>query len=244
MKRNIGIGYSIISKMSQTVLDNICLQPKNLACGSVIWLHGLGHNGLDFSNVFSKFCLPDHLPLRFIFPDAPIRPIFINDNQPMRAWYDVYSLDDLTQEDDVGLQEAEDAISQLIQQELDAGIDSRHIVLAGFSQGGAAALYTGLRYQKPLAGIIGLSTYLPLASKLMEGTEKNYNNTFEMNRNTPIFMAHGSFDTVLPLALGKRSAQYLKVHGFHVEWYEYAIAHQVCSLEFNDILSWLHALFC
>lgn len=217
-------------------LDSVIIQPSQQAQASVIWLHGLGADGHDFTDIVSALNLPSSLHVRFIFPHAPIRPITVNANMHMRAWYDIYSLGDLEREDKAGITEMTHSINALIQQEIDNGIASKQIVLAGFSQGGAMALFTGLHYDKPLAGILALSTYLPLIKNISPSD-------FDINRKTKIFMAHGQEDPVLPIQLGKQTFELLKNLGHPIEWRDYPMAHQVCNEEIKAIGQWLIKVF-
>ena len=213
-------------------LESITIPPIKAAVGSVIWLHGLGSDGHDFADIVPQLALPQDLYLRFIFPHAPIRPITINANMQMRAWYDIYSLADFTREDAEGIVQTQQSINQLIEEEVSKGVPSNRIVLAGFSQGGAMALYTGLRYVKSLAGIIALSTYLPFAHQLAEKASV-------VNKQILIFMAHGDSDPVLPLTLGKQTFQLLNQLGYPTEWHDYTMGHQVCYEEIKAIGKWL-----
>ena len=203
---------------------------------SVIWLHGLGADGSDFVPIVPELDLPDSLKIRFIFPHAPVRPVSCNGGYRMRAWYDIYSLDDLEQEDEAGMKDSQQRIETLIQTENDRGIPSDRIVLMGFSQGGAIALYTGLRHPQQLAGIAALSAYLPL---------RNTPNALyhQANKATPIFMAHGSHDPVVRYEYGKSTHQLLKSMGYAVSWKSYAMDHSVCLEEIADIADWLVRCF-
>ena len=249
MKNAVGFWYfeSLIFEMgvsnyrelmhTKAFLESFIILPKKPAIGSVIWLHGLGADGYDCADIVSKLCLPDSLHLRFLFPHAPIRPVMINANMHMRAWYDIYSLENSSQEDACGIVQMQQSIHQLIEQEISSGIPSNRIVLAGFSQGGAMSLYTGLHCQKPLAGIVVLSAYLPLANRLSK--EVNI-----INQSTPIFIAHGDIDSVLPIILGRNTAYLLKELGYDaVTWREYPIQHQICKEEIEEISKWLNNLF-
>lgn len=199
---------------------------------SVIWMHGLGADGHDFADIVPQLQLPDTLPVRFIFPHAPFRPITINQGFKMRAWYDIVSLRDLEQEDRIGIQNSQRHIEQLIAQEKRAGIPASRIVLAGFSQGGALALYTGLHYPESLAGMMGLSTYLPLAQELSAVCRAAH-------PKTPIFLAHGTQDAMVSPDLGEKTRKVLQQAGYPVEWHTYPMAHQVCASEIQDIRKWL-----
>ena len=217
-------------------LESVTIKPSQPANGSVIWLHGLGADGHDFADIVAQLNLPENLSLRFIFPHAPIRPVAINANMRMRAWYDIYSLTDLENEDEAGIRETQQFIDKLIVQEKQHGIPSQRIVLAGFSQGGAMALYAGLHHAEPLAGILALSTYLPL----MDSIASDADNT---NYHTPIMMAHGRFDPVLPMTAGQRTFQRLQQAGYNIQWHDYPMEHQVCFEEITAISKWLCEVF-
>ena len=198
---------------------------------AVIWLHGLGADGHDFEPIVPELRLPPALQLRFIFPHAPVRPVTLNQGMRMRAWYDIVRLD-RGAEDAEGIRASESAVQQLMQEQTKLGIKTSRIVLAGFSQGGAIALQTALRFSAPLAGVLALSTYLPLAEKLKEEAG-------EANRKTPIFMAHGQYDDVIPLARAEQSRKILADAGYDVEWRTYPMPHSVCAEEIADIASFL-----
>ncbi len=195
---------------------------------SVIWLHGLGANGNDFVPIVDQFDLGDNHQVRFVFPHAPYRSITVNGGMRMRAWYDIAEINLAFREDDTGIKESEELINRLISREADLGVPHHKIILAGFSQGGAISLYTGLRYPKQLGGIIVLSAYLPLASTLPD--ERNH-----ANQQTPILMAHGLFDPIVPLMLGEMSRQQLEGLGYPVEWHAYSMPHTVHPEEIRDI---------
>ena len=197
--------------------------------GSVIWLHGLGADGHDFSPVVELLNLP---MLRFILPHAPHRPVTMNNGYEMRAWYDLFGLAMGSPEDGTGIAATQLTLEQLIQAEIDQGIPSHQIVIAGFSQGGAMALHTALRYHKPLAGVIALSTYLPLKASL--ALEKS-----TANQSISIFMAHGTQDEVISLTTSQASLSVLQAEGYQVKWHEYAIAHSVSMAEIDDIRTFL-----
>ena len=200
---------------------------------TVIWLHGLGADGYDFLPIVDRLNIPN---TRFIFPHAPHRPISMNNGYEMRAWYDLYGLSMQDKQDEEGMREMQTTIEALIAQEKSKGIYSNNIVLAGFSQGGAMALFTALRHQEKLAGILALSTYVPLKQTLATETNK-------ANANTPIFMAHGSFDTVITLDTCKISLDLLHSLHFAVQWHEYPMAHGVCDEEIQDINQFLNEIF-
>ena len=218
--------------MNETALTTVEIEPKLTARSSVIWMHGLGADARDFEPIVPELKLPEPSAIRFVFPNAPIRPVTVNGGMRMRAWYDVLSMDLPRQEDPEGVYASERAIFELIEREKKRGIQAERIVLAGFSQGGALALHTGLRYPERLAGILALSCYLPLASKL-NGERR------PANQQTPIFMAHGDYDAVIPMRYGKQSAEALENLGYRVEWQEYGMGHEVCWEEIRDIAAWL-----
>jgi phospholipase/carboxylesterase len=199
---------------------------------SVIWLHGLGADGRDFVPIVPELRLPSDLAVRFVFPHAPHRPVTINRGYVMRAWYDIAETEFGRREDEAGIRESEQAVRALIQRETERGIASERIVLAGFSQGGAVVLHTGLRLPQRLAGILALSTYLPLADTLKAEAHP-------ANADVPIFMAHGTDDPVIPLALGESSADLLTRRGANLEWRTYEMEHSVCLDEIQAIAGWL-----
>jgi phospholipase/carboxylesterase len=200
--------------------------------GSVIWLHGLGADGHDFEPVVPELVQPAERALRFVFPHAPIRPVTLNGGYPMRAWYDIAALDRRTAEDESGIRATRAAIDTLIRRENARGIASERIVLAGFSQGGAMAVFAGARYPERLAGIMGLSCYLLLALRL--AAERS-----AANLATPIFLAHGRQDPVVPLMLGEYAREALQASGYSVEWHAYDMPHSLCPQEVTDIAAWL-----
>lgn len=207
---------------------------NELPVGSVIWLHGLGADGHDFEPIVPELQLPPELGLRFVFPHAPVRPVTLNGGMAMRAWYDILSLDRNGLADEAGIRASAARVDQLVAREIERGSPAHKIVIAGFSQGGAVALHAALRSSEALAGIMGLSTYLPLISK--------FNDEVKVS-DIPIFMAHGTWDPVLPIALGRDSADLLIDQGFHVEWHDYPMAHAVCAEEINDIRNWLLSIY-
>jgi len=199
---------------------------------TIIWMHGLGADGHDFEPLVPEL-LDDQLPaVRFVFPHAPVRPVTINNGYPMRAWYDIVGIDRRSAEDLQGIGESADAIGGLIHREHARGIGSDHIVLAGFSQGGAMALHLATGHPDKFAGVIALSCYLPLArdpARLRNGA----------NLRTPIYMAHGSQDPVVPFALGDESRQLLTSAGYNVDWHVYPMPHSLCETEVSDLRAWL-----
>ena len=216
---------------SKPHLVSVEVNPDAPPVASVIWMHGLGADGYDFSSVPPQLGLPRDLAVRYVFPHAPSMSVTINQGFVMPAWYDVKSFDARGQ-DEQGIRRSAGWIRQLVTREVEGGIAPGRIVLAGFSQGGAMALFTGLRHPEPLAGIMVLSGYLLLAETLAaEATEAN--------RRTSIFQAHGLSDPTVPVELGKLTHQGLSAAGYGVEWHEYPMQHQVCSEELRDIGRWL-----
>lgn len=200
---------------------------------AVIWLHGLGADGHDFEPVVDEFDADRLPPTRFVFPHAPERAVTINAGYIMRAWYDIVSMDfSERREDPAGVLESAAQVEALIARENARGIPDERIVLAGFSQGGAIALHTGLRHPRRLAGILALSTYVPLADTLTAEVA-------EANRDVPIFMAHGQHDPVIPYAFGKKSGDLLMAAGYPLDWHGYRMEHSLCLDEIRDIESWL-----
>jgi len=217
------------------LLETIEIETGKNPSASVIWMHGLGADGNDFVPVVNELGLDGAAATRFVFPHAPMRPVTINNGHVMRAWYDV-SFGDLEGKsrcaDEQGVRESQAQINALIEREEKHGIAAANIVLAGFSQGGAIALHTGLRHPRKLAGVMALSTYLPLADSLRQEAAP-------ANKATPIFMAHGLFDPLVPLVMGTGSMTFLIGLGYAVEWHQYPMPHSVCAEEIEDIGAWL-----
>ncbi len=199
---------------------------------AVIWLHGLGADGHDFPPVVPELQLPPSLPVRFVFPHAPMRSVTINMGMVMRAWYDIRAVEGARQEDEAGVRESQRQIEGLIARERQRGMASRRIALVGFSQGGAMSLHTGLRHPERLAGIAALSCGLPLAQVV--STEAS-----PANRDAPIFIAHGRFDDLVPSARGRQAVDTLTKLGYTVSWHEYPMPHSVCAEEITDLSNWL-----
>ena len=198
----------------------------------VIWLHGLGADGRDFADLPGMLNLPPQMAIRFLFPHAPMRPITLNGGMMMRGWYDLTSLDANKKEDLDGLEESSDLVTALIHQEVAHGIPADQILLGGFSQGGALSLYLGLRHPSRLAGIVGLSTYLPEASRVH--AERS-----EANRNTRVFMGHGLHDPMISLRVGDTSRQLLEKLGYPLTWRTYPMQHSICEPEMRDLAEFL-----
>lgn len=193
---------------------------------AVLWLHGLGADGHDFEPIVPELRLTK--PVRFVFPHAPVRPVTINQGMRMRAWYDIFQFGG-GPEDDAGIRASQKLLEDLIRQQ---PVPAERIVLAGFSQGGAIALQTALRYPERLAGVMALSTYLPLNASL--AAERS-----PANRDLPIFMAHGSYDDIIPLRRAEQSKEVLEKLGYKVEWKTYPMPHSVCAEELGDISRFL-----
>jgi len=212
-------------------LETIEVETGASPAAAVLWLHGLGADGHDFEPVVPELRLPAALAIRFIFPHAPIRPVTLNQGMRMRAWYDIARLGG-GMEDETGIRASEKLLVQLIEREGERGIAPARIVLAGFSQGGAIALQTALRYPERLAGTLALSTYLPLATRA--AAERS-----TASLAMPIFMAHGSDDPMIAIEQAQRSRDVLVGLGCRVDWREYPMPHSVCAREIADIATWL-----
>lgn len=204
------------------------------ATHSVIWLHGLGADGHDFEPIVDELTLTHNI--RFIFPHAPSIPVSINSGMVMPAWYDIRSAQIDEEQDAEGTKKSQQSLLTLIEREIERGVKSENIILAGFSQGGAIALHTALRYEKPIAGIMALSTYLPLANTV----ENEINN---INKNTPIYIAHGTHDPVIPYQLAIDTQTKLNQLGFSTELKKYEMEHSVCPDEIDDISNWINSCF-
>jgi phospholipase/carboxylesterase len=210
-------------------MDAIELESGRNPQAAIIWLHGLGADGHDFEPIVPELDLAK--PVRFIFPHAPVRPVTINSGMPMRAWYDIFQLGG-GPEDEAGIRASQASLENMIARETARGIAPGRIVLAGFSQGGAIALHTALRHAERLAGVLALSTYLPLAGTV----EKE---AAAANAGLPIFMAHGRFDDIIPLERAQASRQQLQALGYALEWHEYPMPHSVCAPEIAEIAAFL-----
>ena len=199
---------------------------------SIVLMHGLGADGNDFVPIAQELDLSSVGPVRFVFPHAPVMPVTVNGGYQMPAWYDIYGPNLVQREDEAGLRRSQASIEAVIAKEKARGVAASRIVVAGFSQGCAMALMTGLRHPEKLAGIVGLSGYLPLAQTL--AAERH-----AINQDTPIFMAHGNADGVVPIARATASRDALAALGYGVEWHEYPMAHSVCMEEIADLNAWL-----
>ena len=219
-------------------LETIEIETAPNPTATVIWMHGLGADGNDFAPMVPELRLSSAPAIRFMFPHAPMIPVTINNGYVMRAWYDV-SYGDLEgksrQADEKGVRASQAEIEKLIAREVARGIRANKIVIAGFSQGGAIALHTGLRHAAPLAGIMALSTYLPAPHTLPAEAAP-------ANRDIALFYAHGSDDQVIPIAMAETSRQTLSAAGYAVDWHEYPMQHSVCLEEIRDISAWLQTV--
>jgi phospholipase/carboxylesterase len=202
------------------------------ATASVIWLHGLGADGYDFEGIVPMLGLPSSAAVRFVFPHAPVQPVTVNGGMHMRAWYDIVGIGPEYPQDEAGIRASEQRLHRWIATEVERGVPPAHIVLAGFSQGGAVVLHTGLRYPQRLAGIAALSSYLPLAAQLA-------GEAHAANRDVPILMVHGEHDPVVPLAFAEASRGRLERHGYAVQWHTFPMPHTICSDELAVIGAWL-----
>jgi phospholipase/carboxylesterase len=218
--------------MSHPLLDSIQIETAPNPAVSVIWLHGLGADGSDFVPIVQELDLADCPPIRFVFPHAPTMPVTINNGYVMRAWYDILGTDLVRREDEAGLRKSQILVEHLIAQEKARGILANRIILAGFSQGCAMTLQTGLRHPEKLAGLLCLSGYLPLHATV---TDERHG----ANHDTPIFLAHGRGDPIIPIDRAEKSRDILLALGYKVEWHEYLMEHSVCEEEIDDIGAWL-----
>lgn len=215
-------------------LNAVVIEPPKPATASVVWLHGLGANGYDFEPIVPELPASITRSTRFIFPHAPNRSITINMGMVMPAWYDIVDVDLTIRQDADGVYESEQLLHAYLSREIELGIPTERLIVAGFSQGGAVALHTGLRYPHKLAGILALSTYLPLATTIP-------NEIHPANRQTPIFYAHGQLDPVIWFPQANQSRVQLEQLGYTVEWHTYVMQHAVCPQEITDIGQWLVA---
>lgn len=217
--------------MTNKLLPHLSIDSGKNPQHAVIWLHGLGADGYDFAPIVDELNIK--APVRFILPHAPKQAVTINGGFIMPAWYDIRDTQIDSQQDEAGINASQLAIEAFIQQQVESGIPEQNIFLAGFSQGGAIALHTALRQNKPLAGVLALSTYLPLAEQA-----KAAHTTASLN--TPIMIAHGRYDNVVPMSLGKKSHEQLQQLGYPCDWFDYGMEHSVCPQEVIDIQNWLN----
>lgn len=217
------------------LLDGVEHETGSQPTHSVIWLHGLGADGHDFAPIVPELRLPASLAVRFVFPHATIQPVTINGGMAMRSWYDILTPNLVKREDEAGIRVSEQAIQALIARENARGVPTSRIVLAGFSQGCAMTLHTGIRLKEKLAGLMGLSGYLPLID--MAAQERH-----SANAATPIFLAHGTHDPVVTLERAEASRAKLVELGYSVQWHTYPMPHSVCAQEIDDISSFLQSV--
>lgn len=210
----------------------VTLSPQAPAVAAVILLHGLGADGHDFVPIVGELGLPDTLPVRFVFPHAPLRPVTVNNGFVMRAWYDITAFTPEGRADKTGTVESSRRIAACIAREQQRGVAPGRVVLAGFSQGGAVALYTGLRYPQRLAGILAMSCYLPFPETLAAAKST-------ANADVPILLCHGRGDPVVPIGMGLETREELTAQGFTPEWHDYPMQHAVCMEEIADVARWL-----
>ncbi|MFL6585915.1 MAG: alpha/beta hydrolase [Luteimonas sp.] len=225
-----------MDSQTSVLLDCIERETGPAPAWSVIWLHGLGADANDFVPLVPELLRKDWPAIRFVFPNAPVRAVTINNGVRMRAWYDIVDFDLANRADEAGVLESVAQIDALIKREATRGIPASRVILAGFSQGGAVALATGLRRRVPLAGLVALSTYLPAArnagAALVDGAARQ-----------PVFMAHGTQDPVVPLGAGEQSAEWLRQAGFDIAWHQYSMPHSVCAEEIAALGDWFDARF-
>ena len=218
--------------MAPDLLDAVEIETAPAPAASIVWLHGLGADGHDFEGIVSELDLPPDLGIRFVFPHAPMRAVTINNGYVMRAWYDVFNDAGVRREDEPGVRAAQAMVEALIAREKARGVAAKNLVLAGFSQGGAMALHTGLRHPERIAGIMALSCFLPLRHTVNAEAHA-------ANRDAPIFMVHGRNDPLIPMTRAEQGRDALIELGYRVEWREYAMPHAVCAEEIDDISDWL-----
>jgi phospholipase/carboxylesterase len=217
-------------------LSTIDIHPESVHKYSVIWLHGLGADGSDFKGIVPELHLTAEPNIHFIFPNAPIQSVTINGGMQMRAWYDILEMSLERKVDIGGIYQSAKLVELLIHKEMDKGILSEHILLAGFSQGGVVALHTGLGFQHKLAGIVALSTYFPTFEQLKPELSA-------ANNASPIFMGHGILDSVVAIELGKTAFNALRDLGYNVEWHDYLMEHSVCIEEIGHISAFINRIF-
>jgi len=213
-------------------LETVTINPVAKPAWAVIWLHGLGADGHDFEPIVPELQLPEQAAVRFVFPHAPFAPVTINGGMIMRAWYDIREVNLGRNVDAQGIRDSSDLLRNLIQRELESGLSSERIILAGFSQGGAVVLHTALRFEMKLAGVLALSTYSPTLDTL--GAERG-----QANAALPILMAHGRYDPLIPMALAVDTRDKLSRLGYAVQWHDYPMQHEVCIEEIRDVGQWL-----
>ncbi|WP_394203666.1 alpha/beta hydrolase [Shewanella waksmanii] len=218
--------------MTGSKLERITIEPESTAKACVIWLHGLGDSGAGFAPIVPALTIPEQLGVRFIFPHAPEQAVTINQGYIMRSWYDIKGMDIGNRAYMPDVLESEKLVRALIDEQIAAGIPCNKIVLAGFSQGGVMSLFTGLRYEQPLAGILAMSCYLATGEALPESLHAS-------NKATPLLQHHGEQDDVVPFVAGKMAFDALKAAGYNTEWQQYPMGHSVVPEQIRDISQWL-----
>jgi phospholipase/carboxylesterase len=218
--------------VSAPQLETVEVEPRGPADAAVLWMHGLGADGHDFESLVPELRLQASPAVRFVFPHAPVRPVTINGGHRMRAWYDIAGFDRRAAQDEAGIRDSAAALGELVRRERERGISAERIVVAGFSQGGAMALFLGPRWPERLGGVVALSTYLPLGDALAAEAHP-------ANAAVPVLMAHGSFDPVVPLAMGEASRDKLRALGYDVDWRSYPMPHSLCAQEVEDVRDFL-----
>ena len=223
--------------MTNNNLESVVVETGTNPTHSIIWLHGLGADGHDFEPIVPELDLPASLPIRFIFPHAPVRPITLNAGMAMRGWYDLKSLElDRSRQDPEGVRVSSEQVLSLVQTEIDRGIATDNIILAGFSQGGAIALFTALTGPVRFAGVMGLSTYLPIAPEDLMTINEGY-------ADIPIFLGHGTYDDVVKIQYAEMSRDIITSRGFNPQWRTYPVAHGLTAEEIADVSAWIRQVF-
>jgi phospholipase/carboxylesterase len=228
------LSFRLIKQGDLNLMSYVEINPTTPCQKTVIWLHGLGADGHDFVPIVSELQLPASTGIRFLFPHAPVMPVTLNNGYEMPAWFDIYDLARINVVDENGIKKSIATVEALIAKEEARGISSNNIILAGFSQGAVIALITALGFTKPLGGVLALSGYLPMAEKVLQ-------HATTVNRTLPIFVAHGTADSVLPFAFGEATYKALTQAGYQVDWHSYNMPHTVCPEEIRDISAWLQA---
>ncbi|MER2492465.1 alpha/beta hydrolase [Catenovulum sediminis] len=218
------------------LIPHIDVNPKGDVKALVVWMHGLGDSGHGFAPLVPELKIPDELGIRFVFPHAPVRPITINGGVPMRGWYDIASFEFNQRADEKGVLESAKQLQLLIDSELDKySLTSDKLIIAGFSQGGVMAYHLGCRQAKPAAGILSLSAYLAMPERLQAEVSASA-------KQTPVMVMHGTHDEIVPVALGRVSAEHVKNAGFNLEWHEYPMQHNVCAEQIQKISGWIQQI--
>ena len=236
MNRDESASLSASAGSPYPALETVEINSGPNPSSAVIWLHGLGADGHDFEPLVPHLAWPGAPAIRYVFPHAPVRPVTVNGGMPMRAWYDILSMDSERGHDRAGIEQSISQVEALLKRECDRGIPANKIFLAGFSQGGAIALQLGLSYPQKLAGLIILSSYLLFDNDLE-------NRLHEANRHTAMFVGHGTQDPMVPFSMGQAVDHRLQSLAYPVEWHSYPMPHAVCQEEIDDIAAWLKGQF-